>query len=343
MAALERLWYGRSPLAWPLWPLSLLFGAVARQRRRRYLADVASGALWQPPVPVIVVGNISVGGTGKTPVVIALVEYLRQRGWRPGVVSRGYGGTPPTLPLRVAGSVDASQCGDEPLLVHLRTGCPVVVDPDRPRALRQLLASTDCNVVISDDGLQHYRLFRDVELAVVDGQRGLGNGLLLPAGPLREPPQRLREVDAVLLNGGSGEAPVLPVAAQRFDLQPTRFVSLDGARTLAVGGFGAGARVHALAGIGNPGRFFATLRSLGLDPREHPFADHHRYQPGDLAFGDGGPVVMTEKDAVKCRAFATPEHWYLAVEALLPPAFYGMLDARLAQALRRTAGATALS
>ena len=151
------------------------------------------------------------------------------------------------------------------------------------------------------------------------------------------------EVDAVLLNGGSGEAPVLPVAAQRFDLQPTRFVSLDGARTLAVGGFGAGARVHALAGIGNPGRFFATLRSLGLDPREHPFADHHRYQPGDLAFGDGGPVVMTEKDAVKCRAFATPEHWYLAVEALLPPAFYGMLDARLAQALRRTAGATALS
>lgn len=335
MAAIERLWYRRGPLAWPLWPLwplSLLFRWVARRRRFRFLADVARGVLWRPPVPVIVVGNISVGGTGKTPVTIALVEHLRRRGWRPGVVSRGYGGRPSTLPLQVDGSVDVAECGDEPLLINLRTGCPVVVDPDRPRALRQLLAATDCDVAISDDGLQHYRLFRDVELAVVDGLRGLGNGLCLPAGPLREPPERLREVDAVLLNGGSGTP---PLAARSFTLRPLQFVNLCSGETRRVDGFGAGARVHAVAGIGNPGRFFDTLRSLELALVEHPFADHHRYHRAELDFGDDLPVLMTEKDAVKCRAFADPGHWYLAVEAVLPTALYDMLDARLERVRQR--------
>ena len=333
MAVLDRLWYGRSKLAWLLWPLAALVSFVARRRREAYLRCVANASLWQPPVPVIVVGNISVGGTGKTPVVMALVEHLRSLGFTPGVVSRGYGGKPEHLPLGVFADIDVVQCGDEPMLVHLRTGCPVVVDPDRPRALRFLLSSSACDVVVSDDGLQHYPLFRDIELAVVDGQRGLGNGLCLPAGPLREPPVRLSEVDAVLLNGGSGLVGV--PGAWIFSLQPRHFVSLRSGEKRPLGSFGGGTSVHALAGIGNPARFFASLRALGLEPIEHAFADHHRYRPQDIEFGDDNPVIMTEKDAVKCRAFATDRHWYLAVDALMPPPFLHHFEQCLDRALHR--------
>jgi tetraacyldisaccharide 4'-kinase len=332
MAAIERIWYSPNVVSRLLQPVAALFGWLARRRRQNYLAAAAAGDLWRPPVPVIVVGNISVGGTGKTPVVIALVEYLHGLGYHPGVVSRGYGGKPDSLPLAVSAHTPAQQCGDEPLLIHLRTGCPVVIDPDRPRAVRHLLARADCDVIISDDGLQHYALYRDIELAVVDGERGLGNGLCLPAGPLRERPSRLAEVDAVLINGGG------KVAAAKdgfeFYLQPSSFVQLCSGERTALDEFDRQPAIHAVAGIGNPPRFFAGLRVMGFDLCAHEFGDHFIYTAQHIDFGDNNRVVMTEKDAVKCMAFADERHWYLAVDAELPEQFMQWLAQRLQSVAR---------
>jgi tetraacyldisaccharide 4'-kinase len=327
MAAIERIWYSNGPWSGLLQPIASLFGYLAHRRHKRYLAAVAAGSLWRPPVPVIVVGNISVGGTGKTPVVIALVEHLSALGFRPGVVSRGYGGKADTLPLMVNAQTSPRQCGDEPLLVHLRTGRPVVIDPDRPAAVRHLLARSDCNIVISDDGLQHYALYRDIELAVVDGQRGLGNGLCLPAGPLRERASRLAQVDAVLINGG-GELAAAP-QGYGFYLQPRRFVALGGGASVALEDFARQPPVHAVAGIGNPDRFFRSLREMGFEVIAHEFEDHFSYSAQDIEFKDNYRVIMTEKDAVKCRAFSTRRHWYLAVDAVLPDQFLQWLESRL--------------
>jgi tetraacyldisaccharide 4'-kinase len=336
-SVIERMWYGSARggpgaiamrlLVSLLIPLSWLFQFIAARRRAHYQRELAAGSLWRPSVPVIVVGNISVGGTGKTPVVIAVIEQLRALGYHPGVVSRGYGGKPGELPLSVNSSTAAAQCGDEPLLIHARTGCPVVVDPDRSAAVRHLLANTDIDIVVSDDGLQHYRLYRDIELAIVDGQRGLGNGYCLPAGPLREPPARLAQVDAVLLNGGSA-LPQAP-AAQGFTLRPTQFVNVSSGETRTLDGFAQGQLVHAVAGIGNPARFFETLSVLGLAVDGHAFPDHHHYSESDIDFDDDRLVVMTEKDAVKCRAFAVEHHWYLRVDAQLPESFLSWLRRRL--------------
>lgn len=342
MAFIDSVWYpsaahgrgraGGRALSVLLRPLSWLFRRIVIGRRHRYLRDVAAGNVWRPPVPVIIVGNISVGGTGKTPVVIALLEELSALGYRPGVVTRGYGGKPGKLPLLVECATSAAECGDEPLLIRVRTGCPVAVDPDRPNAVRHLLAETDVDIVVSDDGLQHYQLYRDYELAVVDGRRGLGNGWCLPAGPLREPPGRLAEVDSVLLNGGTSlpEAP----SASAFNLRPDVFVRVAGGgrRSLAsfVDEFGRCGVVHAIAGIGNPTRFFASLSALGLSVVGHAFPDHHHYRVADIDVTDGGPIIMTEKDAVKCRAFADERHWYLAVDAQLPASFLEHLREALA-------------
>ncbi len=305
-AWLERRWYTNSrPLL--LLPFAALYGGVARARRLRLQAQAP-----RLPLPIIVVGNISVGGTGKTPLTIALVEALRAWGWRPGVISRGYGGRAPRYPWTVDGDGDPLHSGDEPLLIARRTGCPVVVDPDRIAAAQALLGQ-GVDIVVSDDGLQHYRLPRDVEICVVDGQRGLGNGALLPAGPLRESAMRLAEVDLIVVNGGGWRAATTtPQVAMQLQLGDA--INLRDGTRRALADF-RGERLHAVAGIGHPPRFFEALQQQGLQLQQHAFADHHRYRPGDLQFGDEAPVLMTEKDAVKCRSFATARQWAVPVTA----------------------------
>lgn len=314
-------WYGGGG-TWPLAPLAWGYGkAVAL--RRRWLGGPPG---WRPPVPVIVVGNITVGGSGKTPVVIALVDWLQRHGYRPAVVSRGYGGRPRALPLLVGDDTPAAEAGDEPLLIRRRTGCPVVVDPDRVRAARAALAHSGCDILVADDGLQHYRLARDIEIAVVDGVHGLGNGRLLPAGPLREPPARLAEVDCVLVKGDGGPTVVPGAPHWHFDLAAgglTPLAATDRAPPEP------GARVHAVAGIAWPEQFFETLSRLGYDVIAHPHRDHAVLDRDSVEFDDGIDVVMTEKDAVKCLAFATPRHWCLPVSAEPDPAFWAWFAGRL--------------
>ncbi|HZR36675.1 MAG TPA: tetraacyldisaccharide 4'-kinase [Nevskia sp.] len=303
---LDRIWYSPSAPS-VLRPLASLYGKVAADVARRRKA----GAV-QLPAPVIVVGNITVGGTGKTPFVLWLVERLIERGWRPGVISRGYGGCAPQYPLRVSATTDPAWSGDEPALIARRTEVPVAVAPDRVAAARLLLDAGEADILVTDDGLQHYRLGRDLEICVVDGSRGLGNGQLLPAGPLREPPARLREVDLVVVNGGGWRPEGVP--ALDMQLETTEARPLGGGAPRPLASF-AGARVNAVAGIGNPERFFASLRAAGIEVVPHPFPDHHRYTDIDLAFDDRLPLLMTEKDAVKCAALAQPHHWYVPAQA----------------------------
>ena len=281
------------------------------------------------PVPVIVVGNLNLGGSGKTPLVLWIVEYLRANGWRPAIVSRGHGGRIAAqggAPTEVNEASGAAQVGDEPLLLARRARCPVWVGADRAAACRALLVQhPECDVLVLDDGLQHYALARDLEIAVVDA-RGFGNGRLFPAGPLREPVSRLASVDAVVRNGAT--APALQ-AAYAMRVEGGEFVNLaTGAKATTPEALGS-RRVHAVAGIGDPSRFFAHLEALGLEVVPHAFADHHPYVASDLAFGDRLPVVMTEKDAVKCNAFAEPHCWMLPVRAELDPAFGPMLEEKL--------------
>lgn len=307
-AVLLRGWYGGARWVWLLRPLELIYRCVMALRRYGYRVGLYS--VYRAPVPIVVVGNITVGGTGKTPVVIALVEALQARGLCPGVVSRGYGAAPGgTFPHRVNAASEADDCGDEPLLVFHRTGVPCVVDPDRPAAVRTLLAAQHVDVVLCDDGLQHYALARDFEIAVLDAQRGIGNGFCLPAGPLREPVARLDSVSALLWRGGSKPASSVVYAVDGLiALQPESAPAAPA----------AGAQVLALAGIGQPEQFYATLAGMGYRVAPHSFPDHHRYTQADLdALGDG-PVIMTEKDAVKCRDFAGANHWYLKISARLP-------------------------
>lgn len=302
---LEARWYASQPAPLALRPFAALYGAISRARAERLRAQAQHVG-----VPVIVVGNISIGGTGKTPFTIWLVERLREWGWRPGVVSRGYGGRAPRYPYEVPINDDPALCGDEPLLIAQRAGCPVVVDPDRVAAARQLIARGNVDIIISDDGLQHLRLARDLEICLIDGRRGLGNGALLPAGPLREPPSRLQSVDLVVVNGEGASQP----GALRMSLQTAAPLRLNDGAVRALADF-RGQRVHAVAGIGDPSRFFAGLTAAGMEVVPHAFADHHAYRPEDLAFGDGLPVLMTEKDAVKCRAFADARLWAVPVAA----------------------------
>lgn len=320
---LVRAWYQGHPALGLLAPLEVLYRRVARRKRERFLAGL--GSIQRAPVPVIVVGNLTVGGTGKTPMILWLIGHLRARGLKVGVVSRGYGATPPSLPWRVRASDTAAVAGDEPLLIVQRTGVALVTDPDRGRAVERLLAEESLDVILSDDGLQHYRLARDLELVMVDAARGFGNGRCLPAGPLREPLERLAEVDAVIHNG----AAVDPADGFGLTLQPSALVNLRSGETRPLDFFPPGQRLHALAGIGNPGRFFATLEGLHWQPLPHAFADHATYSAADLTFTPALPLVMTEKDAVKCRSFAAADWWYLAVDAQPSAAFVAWLDGRL--------------
>lgn len=309
---LNRVWYEREkPPAWLL-PLEWLFILLSGLRRWAYRSglkktrDVAR--------PVVVVGNITVGGTGKTPLVRHLCKQLVDAGIRPGIISRGHGGAKRGEPLIVHPDDPADVVGDEPLLLAQATGVPVCVFPRRVRAAEHLINNRDVDVIISDDGLQHYALERTMEIIVVDARRGVGNGHRLPAGPLREPASRLANADLVVAQGDNGTIP----AGSHMRLEPTAFVNLaDGRRHPVSDGlpddFPGG--IVAVAGIGNPDRFFAALADLGLSATTRKFADHHRFRPDDLAFAEGRPVIMTAKDAVKCRGFSRPEWWYLDVEA----------------------------
>lgn len=320
MRNLVEQWY--SPRA-PLWllPLSWLFSLLVRLRRLAYRSGVFRSE--RLPVPVIVIGNISVGGAGKTPLVVWLVKQLQLAGYRPGIITRGYGGQAQQWPQQVTPESDPVMVGDEPVLLAQRCGCHIVAAPDRVAAARALLQNSACDIVISDDGLQHYRLQRDVEIVVVDGARRFGNGHLLPAGPLREPLSRLQQVDHVVANGAAQSGEV------KMQLVPGRLISLsDDNRSAALAEF-HGQQVHAVAGIGNPGRFFELLKNSGLSVIEHPFPDHHGFAAGDLSFGDDLPVLMTEKDAVKCRPYADGRMWYLPVEAQLDESFARSLMQRI--------------
>ncbi|MGH8502109.1 MAG: tetraacyldisaccharide 4'-kinase [Gammaproteobacteria bacterium] len=328
-AALEHCWSTRNALTVSLLPLSWLFCALVWLRRQWYLRR--SHASSRLPVPVIVIGNISVGGTGKTPLVIWLAELLKANGFRPGIISRGYGGRARKWPQVVTALSDPHEVGDEPVLIARRSHCPTAVDPCRTHAARALLEEYDCDVLISDDGLQHYRLARDLEIAVIDGDKGLGNGWCLPAGPLREPPSRLREVDLVIAHGRRGGARIGHGAIARYGMTLSGqqvFNLCDAQLHESLDAF-RGCEVHAVAGIGNPTRFFDTLKGRGLAVQTHAFRDHYPFTAADLDFGDSKPVLMTEKDAVKCRAFAKSNHWYLPVSAAPDELFARAILARL--------------
>jgi tetraacyldisaccharide 4'-kinase len=284
---------------------------------------------WRFPVPVIVVGNINVGGTGKTPLVIALVEQLRRQGYHPGVVSRGYGSQAPHYPYTVTEQSQTSESGDEPRLIVKRTGVPLVIGSDRVAACQQLLSQFKCDVIVSDDGLQHYRLARDIECVVVDGERGFGNGHCLPVGPLREPVSRLRSVDFIISNGDSSSLQVGGLTPTIMQLSQSGFRQLSSDDIISRQQWHSGMTIHAVAGIGNPDRFFTALRAQGFEVIEHRFPDHHQFVANDLEFGDALPVVMTEKDAIKLPA-AVPDHWWsVPVTADIDNAFYSQLIKQL--------------
>jgi tetraacyldisaccharide 4'-kinase len=303
---LEHIWYG-SGSGWYLRPLTPVYGALERARAAAYRLRAARAV--RVGRPVIVVGNVTVGGTGKTPLVAWLADALAARGMRVGIVSRGYGRAGGALHM-VETDTTWRQVGDEPLLLARRTRAMVAVARNRVAAARQLVG-LGADVIVADDGLQHLRLARECEIAVIDGARGFGNGRLLPSGPLREPLERLDRVSAIVLNGGSGSGgaflagdPAVPVFTMA--IVPESVVRIDVRGPAEPLASYRGRTVHAVAGIGNPRRFFAMLREHGVLPIEHPFPDHHAFRPEDVEFGDALPVLMTEKDAVKCAYFAEP-------------------------------------
>jgi ATP-binding cassette, subfamily B, bacterial MsbA len=315
-------WYAKTSWVQLLAPLSFIYKSIASIRRRRTQP-------WHASVPVVIVGNINVGGTGKSPLVAWLAKELKSLGFHPGIVSRGYGGRTKVYPQEVTPTSDPSDVGDESVMLSIKTACPLVVDTDRPAAVKHLIDVYGCDVVLSDDGLQHYALGRDFEIVVIDASRGLGNGYCLPAGPLREAPSRLREVDRVIVNG---EDPIdLPIEFSRMTLNATALVNVISGERIETNGLPQ--TVHALAGIGNPDRFFSSLRHIGYATIEHKFEDHHRFTLTDLSFGDATPVVMTEKDAIKCRMLKPEliheQFWYLEVEVNLD-------DSLLSDILRKT-------
>jgi len=307
MNALERSWYQPFGWSWLLLPFSLLFAGLSSIRR--WLFKAGFKASHRLPVPVIVVGNITVGGTGKTPITLWLCEYLQAQGLKPGIVSRGYG-VKITAPKLIDLQIDSpTTVGDEPFLLASRSGCPVVVCPDRVAAAKLLVASSGCNIIISDDGLQHYALVRDMEIILLDGSRGVGNGLLLPAGPLREDIWRLKNADLVLANSSANA-----LAHWTFDLKVAAARSLRNENTELA----TGSQVTLVSGIGNPRRFTRSAEQMGYHSSSaHFFADHYAFSADDFSELPG-PILMTEKDAVKCRAFAGTDWFYLPVTARLP-------------------------
>jgi tetraacyldisaccharide 4'-kinase len=308
-----------------LLPLSYLFGGLATLRRWLYKKEFF--VVQRFPVPIIIVGNITVGGTGKTPFVIYLALLLRQKGYRPGIVSRGYKshmkGSYRNDCQEVFAQSNPFEMGDEPVLIAHRTGCPVFVSSERGRAVEVLLRQYSCDVIISDDGLQHYALQRDIEIAILDGMRRLGNGWLLPAGPLRESAKRLRDVDYTVANG------IAHYNESLMELRSGKTYNLKDRSKLRELKAWSGKTVHAVAGIGNPERFFDSLRLVGINIISHAFPDHYQFTPADVDFADDLPVIMTEKDAIKCLNFSNQKLWCVPVKAVVSAEFETRLLSQL--------------
>lgn len=342
MPSLPEDWYRGAAWLQLLRPLSALYQWLASGRRAKHSALQHAGNK-----PVIVIGNITVGGTGKTPIVIALTQWLEEKGYRVAVLSRGYGASPPALPYLVESDCKPEQCGDEIAMMRQHLSGVIMIDPDRRRALDALELRDDCDIVISDDGLQHYRLRRDIEWVIIDGARGLGNGSCLPAGPLREPVARLQEVDQVLINGNwraqhSKQQSGLDDVSEKlshFELQPNTWVNVKSGEQLSLAEglkrFG-GEDLQAIAGIGNPDRFFQTLNTMGLSFASRAFADHYPYQAEDLSAWQHKTLLMTEKDAVKCQSFTGEQWWYLHVAAVIPEAVKAVAWQQLQELLARS-------
>ena len=320
---LHRVWYEGGWAYQMLLPLSGVYWLLLTFRR--FLYSIGFIGRHRAIVPVIIVGNITAGGTGKTPVAIWLACELRDRGFAPGIVSRGYGGSKSKTSMRVDTASDPAVVGDEPVLIAKRTGCAVVVDSNRVRAA-QMLVEDGVDVIIADDGLQHYRLERTYEICVVDGSRGLGNRLLIPAGPLRETIDRLAEVDQVLINGRLKEKVEALTAVEQnaieFELVANEVMRINGSLARPIERF-SGSTVHGVAAIGNPQRFFDLLRAHGIQVIEHAFPDHARLGRQDLKFGDEFDVLMTEKDAVKLGRLTGDRYWYVPVELQMDPVLSG--------------------
>jgi tetraacyldisaccharide 4'-kinase len=320
------MWYQpKSLLTTLLSPLTGLYQLYVTWRRAWYQRNAATQTT-NFKVPVIVVGNITVGGTGKTPLVVWLAQFLRLHGFRPGIVSRGYGGKSKNYPQQVLADSDPYQMGDEAVLLARLADAPVVIDPNRVNAVKCLLMSSSCDVVISDDGLQHYALGRQIEIAVVDADQRFGNGLCLPGGPLREPLSRLNSVDFIVVTNGEKD-----IDEYTMQLKPGEIYNLATPTLTAHPDDFSGHALHAIAGIGNPQRFYTTLRSLGLSIWPHSFPDHHQFTEKDIAFEMDAKVIMTEKDAVKCERLVDYRYWCLPVTAELTPTFGQALLEKLSE------------
>lgn len=309
MKNIERYWYDTEidpPLRLRL--LSIIFSFVSATRRLLYRLRLLYSH--HPGVPVIVVGNITVGGSGKSPLIIWLAAHLRKAGYHPGIISRGYGGKAYSWPQQVRPDADPLAVGDEAIMIARQTRCPMVVGPGRVKAVRALRRYwPEVDVILSDDGMQHYALRRDIEICLIDGDRRLGNQRRLPAGPLREATSRLSSVDLIVCNGGTAQDGEL-----QMQLSPQNLIAVNQADQQKILTDFKGQKVHAVAGIGNPERFFSTLEAMGIEVVRHPFPDHYPYREQDLHFEEELPVFMTEKDAVKCERFTQRPFWYLAVE-----------------------------
>ncbi|PJD94054.1 MAG: tetraacyldisaccharide 4'-kinase [Legionella sp.] len=307
----NKIWYHSTLLGWFLYPFSLIYRGISAIRRK-YLLSIQKTY----PVPIIVVGNITVGGVGKTPLVIELATQLKNKGLRVGIVSRGYGAQCKTFPYEVQPDNDASWVGDEPLLIAQKTKCPVVISPKRTQAVDYLLQHHGCQIILSDDGLQHYKMGRSIEIAVIDGMRQLGNGFCLPAGPLREPISRLKQVDYVIVNEGQWDN------AFAMRCIPEDLIQMTTSKAIAPDKLKG--RIAAVAGIGNPQRFYSTLTQLGIKFTSHVYPDHYQFKPSDLKL-DADQFIMTEKDAIKCRSFAKDTMYFLPIRAEVEPSFWHAL------------------
>jgi len=336
---LIQIWYKKRLhiLLAPLLPLSLLVSLIARYRFHKH--QITQKNNWQPTVPVLIIGNITLGGTGKTPLIQKLVTILKQHGYHPGVVSRGYGANCKKFPTPVYTNSDPSLVGDEPVM-HAEMNVPVVIDPDRVSAVKYLITNNECDVVLSDDGLQHYKLNRHIEMVIIDADRWYGNGFCLPAGPLREPLSRLKSVDFILVNGSITQSVTTQSVTNRttnysIELKPTRLVHLQSKKSISLCDLKEwkikNKHIHAVAAIGNPDRFFKSLDMLGLHGKQHAYPDHYQFKKHDLNCDSEEVIIMTYKDAIKCQSIAHDNCWYLDTDLIIDKKFIDVFLSSLAK------------
>ena len=310
---IEKSWYRRSLLSWILWPLSQITSAVSSRRYKKFLESKPK--IETLDIPIVVIGNIVAGGTGKTPIVVWLLNKLKEKGYKPSVVTRGFGGQSNRYPFIIDDETSSSESGDEPKMIYLNTQVPVCVSPDRVEGIQELINREETNIIVSDDGLQHYAMPRDIEISVFDGTRGLGNGFCLPAGPLREPKKRLNDVDFILSSNEHLDENFL---SEIFTYKAVEFVRSTDGSSIKAADWPLSKKVNALAGIGNPKKFFDTLRSLDMSPIEHSFPDHYEFTEEDLHFEENLPIIMTEKDAVRSENLKHLDFWFLRIEVSPP-------------------------